>query len=119
MKKLCFLLLFATSFTFANNSNPQNNPKVGDVLVINAPTNQTYKHVDFPRLNIIVKRGGLSTYKGVIGKHVVIKDVIEKNDGSTQVVLESKNKDKFFRFLKTVKADYHKSIDAGEISKIK
>ncbi|ALJ03916.1 hypothetical protein APS56_01565 [Pseudalgibacter alginicilyticus] len=118
MKKLCLLLLLATSFTFANNSNPQNTPQIGDVLVINAPSNNAYKHVDFPKLNTIVKRGGIATYKGVIGKHVVVKKVNTQNDGSTEVVLESKNKDKFFRFLKTVKADYHKSLESGEISKI-
>jgi len=118
MKKLCFLLLLATSFTFANNSNPQNTPKVGDVLVINAPSNQVYKHVDLPRLNTIIKRGGIGTYKGIVGKKVVIKDVISQNDGSTQVLLEKEDEGKFFRFLKTVKADYHKSLDSGEISKI-
>tara|TARA_R110002049_G_scaffold1498_1_gene11602 strand:- start:28264 stop:28632 length:369 start_codon:yes stop_codon:yes gene_type:complete len=121
MKNLSFLLLFTVSLSFANNENTvkQNTPKIGDVLVINAPDNNTYNHIDFPKLNFIVKKGGLATYKNVFGKHVVIKDIINKDDGSTHVILENKDNSKFFRYLKHVKADYHKSLEAGEISKVK
>lgn len=120
MKKICYLLFFAIGFAYANDSNPlmnnQNEPLVGDVLVINATSNTNYNHIDFPKLNVIVKKGGLATYKPVHGNHVVIKEVETNKDGNVNVVLEKKDGSKFFGFVKQVKADYNKSISSGELS---
>lgn len=123
MKKICFsLILFVVGFTFASNSNvieiKQNDPKVGDVLIINSPSGNTYKHIDFPRLNIIAKRGGIGNYKSVNGNHVIIKEVINNENGTTKLVIERKDKIKFFGFLKQVEANYTESLANGEISKI-
>ena len=123
MKKISFLLLFAFGLTFANNRQPlelqQSDPKVGDVLIINSPKGNTYNHIDFPRLNFIVKRGGIANYKSVYGKHVVIKEVIINEDGSKRIILENKDNSKFFGFLKQVEANYDQSLSSGEISKVK
>lgn len=122
MKKFCFLFLFVVGFTFANNSKvldlKQSDPKIGDVLVINSPSSSTYKHIDFPKLNIISKRGGIGHYKSVLGNHVVVKEVITNENGTTSIVVERQDKTKFFGFLKQVEANYTKSIATGEISKI-
>ncbi|MGE5944481.1 MAG: hypothetical protein ACM31G_09100 [Flavobacteriales bacterium] len=118
MKKICFLLFFAISISFANNSTipNQNEPKVGDVLVINPTSNIKYNHISFPKLNFIAKRGKVANYKSVHGNHVVVKEVITKSNGNTYVVLEKKDNSKFFGYLKNVKANYDKSLNAGEIS---
>ena len=122
MKKICFVLLLTFGVSFANDSNPlnnnQNDPIVGDILVINATSNTNYNHIDFPKLNVIVKKGGLANYKSVHGNHVVVTDVKIKNDGNVYVTLEKKDKTKFFGFVKQVNADYHKSISSGELSKL-
>ena len=122
MKKMLLLLLLVTGYTFANDLNivdfDNNEPKVGDILIINATSNTKYNHISFPKLNTIVKRGGLTNYKTVHGQKVIIKKVIDNKNGSTTVVLESKDKTKFFGFLKSVKANYHKSLDSGELSKV-
>ncbi|WP_445731437.1 hypothetical protein [Mariniflexile sp.] len=123
MKKIFFLFVFAFGLTFASNNQvfelKQNDPKVGDVLIINSPSGSMYNHIDFPRLNFIVKRGGIANYKSVQGNHVVVKEVINDGDGTTRVVIERRDKSKFFGFLKDVEADYIKSIESGEISKAK
>lgn len=118
MKKLCLLLLFAFGISFANNNTfpNQNEPKVGDVLVINPTSNSKYNHISFPKLNFIAKRGKVANYKSVHGNHVVVKEVLTKSNGNTYVVLEKKDNSKFFGYLKEVKANYQKSLDAGEIS---
>ncbi|WP_308992514.1 hypothetical protein QLS71_013775 [Mariniflexile litorale] len=121
MKKICYLLLLTVSFTFANNPKSfelkQNEPKVGDILIINAQTGSAYNHIDFPKLNFIVKRGGIANYNSVHGNHVVVKEVIVNENGMTQIVLERQDKSKFFGFLKQVEANFTKAIAAGEISK--
>ncbi|MFV0564680.1 MAG: hypothetical protein ACK5NB_02500 [Flavobacteriaceae bacterium] len=112
MKKIIFLFLFVSSLAFSNNTQPQ----VGDVLIINAPTHNTYKHINFPPLNIVAKRSGLANYKSAYGNQVVVKRIYTDKSGNTKVVLKRKDNAKLLGFLKTVKADYSKSIRAGELS---
>ncbi|MEW4925613.1 hypothetical protein [Algibacter sp. 2305UL17-15] len=119
MKKLIFILslLFTLNATInAQNKIPK--PEIGDVLMVNAPDGTTYNHVFFPRLNFLVKRGKVANYKSVYGKKVVVKDVFEKN-GATYVMLTPKNGEKFFGHVSKVKANYSKSINSGELSKVK
>ncbi|WP_372756528.1 hypothetical protein [Mariniflexile sp.] len=120
MKKMYFLLLLASSFAFANNGQPfefnQNEPKIGDVLVINATSNVKYNHINFPQLNIVAKRGNLANYKSVHGNRVVIKEVMNNNNGNTTVLIENEDESKFFGIVKQVKANYTKSIASGEMS---
>ena len=118
MKKILFLFLLVSSITYANNTPKLNDPKVGDLLIINTPTNHSFNHVDFPNLNVIVKRGGLANYKNVYGLKVIIKEVIVSDNGDKKVVLERHDNKKFFNFLKNVKADYNKALNAGELSKL-
>lgn len=117
MKKvvLFFALSLLFGFCYANTTQPkyQKAPKKGDVLVVNHQSGQKYNHIDFPRLNFIVKRGGLANYKSVHGIHVIVKEVVE-TDGNTHVILERKDGKKFFGFLKDVKANYTKSINSKE-----
>lgn len=122
MKKIYLLLLLVSGFTFANNTQPlesmQNNPKVGDVLVINSTSNIKYNHIDFPQLNIIAKKGNIANYKSVHGKRVVIKEVVNNENGHTKVLIENEDNSKFFGFLKQVEANYTKALSSGEMSKI-
>ena len=114
MKKLFFALLFlGLYFTM----NAQNQPKVGDELIIKA--SQSYNYVKFPKLNVLTKRGKVANYKSVYGSKVVIDEVITKGDGSIYVILKKKDGSKFFGLKTTVKANYFKSIDAGELTFVK
>ncbi len=116
MKKLILLLLFFGYFSMASG---QNQPKVGDQLTIQQPSAQLYKHIDFPRPNILVKRGKLPNYKSVYGNTVIIEEVLTKDDGTVDVILKKKDSSKFFGLLSKVKANYFKSIDVGELSLVK
>ncbi|GAA3604001.1 hypothetical protein Q4Q39_09655 [Flavivirga amylovorans] len=115
MKNLIFAMLF---FSFCFFTNAQDNPKIGDELIINAPQNVSYNHIDFPRLNFLVKKGRLANYKNVYGNKVIVKDIINENNGITYVVLKKKNGKKFFGYLNTVKANYSKSIESGELATV-
>ena len=120
MKNILFIGLFLAGISvFATNetenNNDQNYPQVGDVLIIGESDTYKYGHIDFPRLNMIVKRGGIASYKTVLGNEVVVKAVEEKPDGTTEVTLERLNGKKFFRHLKSVKADFNKAIESGEL----
>ena len=95
----------------------QNQPKVGDELVVNE--SHAYTFVKFPKPNILIKRGKVANYKSVHGDTVVIDEVITRKDGSTDVILKKKDGSKFFGLKEKVKANYAKAIDAGELSEVK
>ncbi|NNC49341.1 MAG: hypothetical protein HKO01_02265 [Flaviramulus sp.] len=121
MKKIIYLLFFIYGVSFASSNSytdaSNTDPEIGDVLKIKNPKTVSFKHIDFPRLNFIVKRGGISNYKSVYGELVVVKKVND-NNGEVHVVLERKDGKKFFGFLKQVTANYNQSIDSGEIVKV-
>lgn len=113
MKKLFLALLFlGLCFT----SHAQSEPKVGDELIIKAPKASTYNYIKFPKPNILIKRGKVTSYKSVYENSVVIDDVITKDDGSTYVILKKKDGSKFLGLKTMVKANYTKAIAAGELS---
>lgn len=112
MKKAILTILFLglSIFMFAQNS-----PNVGDELIIKTPSSQSYKHIKFPRLNFLIKRGLGSNYKKVLGNKVIIDEIIDTKNGNSLVVLSKKDKTPFFRGIYKVKANYTKAIDAAEL----
>jgi len=105
---LVFLCVCVVSFA-------QSQPQVGDVLEVNAPKGEHYNHIDFPRLNILVKRGKLASYKPVINNKVLIDNVFTK-ENKTYVVLKKKDGTKFFGLQTAVEADYQKALESGELT---
>ena len=113
MKKI---ILTTILFLAALTSNAQDKPEVGDKLIINTPSGQSYNHVAFPKLNFIAKRGKIANYKSVIGNEVIVKEVISESNGNIYVVLVKEDGSKFFGFQTKVKANYKNAIDSGELS---
>jgi len=112
--KNAILTLFFLGLCFITSAQSQ--PNVGDELVIKEPSAVNYNYVKFPRLNVLAKKGKVANYKSVYGNTVVVKEIMTSEDGSTHVILEKKDGSKFFGYLKSVKANYTKSIEAGEIA---
>ena len=117
MKKL---LIVSLSLFFAYQVQGQeiDNKKrveVGTIVEINNPQVYGFKHINFPRPNFIIKRGGIVNYNSVKGVRVKITAVETKDDGTRQVQLERLDGRKFFRNFSTVKADFDKALESGEI----
>ncbi|MFP4846229.1 hypothetical protein [Winogradskyella sp. PE311] len=116
MKKLFFILLFS-GFSFLLGA--QSNPKIGDEFTIKTPTAQNFHYIEFPKLNILVKRGKIANYKSVYNNVVVVDEIMTLKDGSTYVMLKKKDGSKFFGFLSKVKAKIDKALAAKELVKTK
>ncbi|MBU2940855.1 hypothetical protein KO494_15000 [Lacinutrix sp. C3R15] len=112
MKKIVVMVLFICVSLL---SYGQSQPKVGDKLMVKAPSAQFYNHISFPQLNILVKRGKTSSYKPVIGSQVVVADVVSDDNNENYVVLKKEDGTKFFGLYATVKANYKKALQAGEL----
>ena len=117
MIKYVIVALFSASVLYAqtNTNMVQNEVEVGDVFEIGRPVANQYQHIDFPRPNIIIKRGGRANYKSVEGKKVVVTSVKDKKDGSTQIKLKRADGGRFFGSHSTVAANFKDAIGAGEL----
>ncbi|WCO02958.1 hypothetical protein [Psychroserpens ponticola] len=113
MKKLVLTLLFLGVCFY---SNAQDQPKIGDELIINEPYAQNFNYINFPKPNILIKRGKLGNYSSVYDNIVIVDKVITKENGKTYVILKKKDGSQFFGFLAKVKANYIASIKAKELS---
>jgi hypothetical protein len=80
------------------------------------PDDGNFEHVDFPRKNFIIKRGGIADMKSVDGNTVVV-DRIERKDGQVLAVLRRKDGRKFFRHLREVRAQWPEALNQGEIAR--
>lgn len=117
MRIMIFALLFvvATININAQNAIPQD-VKVGDVFEIGSPDAPQFKHIDFPRANFIIKKGGIADFKRVVGEKVVVTAVKEKKDGTVEVRIKKTDGKRFFNSHPVVKADLKNALESGELS---
>lgn len=116
MKKTLIIALFLISITNAQNytTNLEQNFEVGDIFIINNPSEGDFKYIDFPKANFIIKKGGIADFKTVDALEVRIKSM--KNfDNKNEVVLERVDDQQFFNRFPTVKANLDGAIAAGEL----
>ena len=122
MKHLFFivLLLLGTISISAQNTDQivQEEVEVGDILRIGEPDASKFKHIDFPRANFIIKKGGIANYKRVEGDKVVVTSIKETKDGSLEVKIKRADGKRFFGSHSVVSADLKGALESGELHKI-
>lgn len=110
-----FLMAVASVNIHAQNVTPQD-IKVGDVLEIGKPDMPQFKHIDFPRANFIIKKGGIADFKKVVGNKVVVTEIQETKDGVVEVKLKKTDGKRFFNSHSVVKANLINALESGELS---
>ncbi|WP_455169061.1 hypothetical protein [Aegicerativicinus sediminis] len=117
MRNYIIVLLFSLGMLGAQASTEQNTTevKVGDTFEIGKPETNTYKHINFPRANFIIKGGGIADYNNLEGKKVVVTSVKEKADGTTEVKIKRANGMRFFRSHTVVSANIEQALNSGEL----
>jgi hypothetical protein len=86
----------------------------GTILTLGTVSASGYGHIDFPRKNIIIKRGAIANFNALEGEKVRVKEVRSDN-GATEVVLQREDGRNFFRFWPTVTADLEQALKKGEL----
>lgn len=115
MLKNVFFLFILLTLTASNAQSTNYSIKKGDLLVVLKPTNNNYKHIDFPRKNIIIKRGEIADFKSLIGLKLIVLDITYSKNNNPIATLQREDGKPFFRFYKTVKADLNKAIKHKEL----
>ena len=114
MKKRLFIAVFSF-FAFVAQAQDKE-VKVGDVLTITTTSESTSQHIDLPRKNIIIKRGGVPNYKSVFNNEVIVKKVEANESGEQIAVLQRKDGRKFFSSFPTIEANVTRALSSNEIT---
>jgi len=119
MKKrilLVFIVVFLSGISYAQSSI--SDIKVGDVFTIAEVQNNNYEHINFPRTNFIIKKGGIADYDSLKGKKVQIHSIKEEKDGSLVATITLASKKSFFNSHKYVTVSLNEAIEDKELLKI-
>jgi len=89
--------------------------KIGDVIEIANPSGSTYKYINLPRPNFLVKRGGIANFNKLKGQKIEISEIKTIKDCKIEVLVKRQDGKKFFNTLKTMSIDLDKAVETGEI----
>ena len=112
---LLLALIFSTPAIAQNTEDIE----VGDLLEIGKTENYEYSHVQFPRPNFIIKKGGIANYKKLNGTIVEVTEVKKDKKGESIIKVRRKDGKKFFGSFPVVVANYDKALASKELSEIK
>ncbi|SDL69314.1 hypothetical protein [Kriegella aquimaris] len=115
MKKTFLVLSLFVSFATLNAQENELVIKEGSVLVLGEPSVNGYEHIDFPRKNIILKRGAVANFNNLAGEKVVVKNIGTDN---LTALLERLDGRPFFRFYPKVSSDIETALAKGELKYI-
>ena len=106
MKKNLLIAIALIFFTVTLYSQNISSPiAVGDVFVVGALENNNYTYINFPKLNIIIKKGDLVNFK-----NVVVTSIKEKRNGTLVATIQLTSKRLFFKSHKTVTVKIKEAI---------
>lgn len=107
------LAFFVTAFMYSQDST--SDFSVGDTFLIGDATYNNYEHIDFPKANFIVKKGGLANYQNIKGKKVVVTSIKKENDGKRIATIKLVEAGKFFNSHKYVTVDVDNAVKNKEL----
>ena len=113
MKKALLFVVFAI---LAISMGQAQDVQVGDIYVIEKPSGNEFKHVMFPKRNLIIKRGGIPDMDLVRNLEVEVVGVTYTMDNKTMVTLKRTDGRRFFKALFSVKAELDGALQSGELS---
>lgn len=87
----------------------------GDVIEIADPSASTYKYINLPRPNFLIKRGGIANFNRLKGQKIVITEVEITKDCKREIRIKRQDGKKFFNTLKKMSIDLEKAMETGEI----
>ena len=108
---------FVSFFMYSQSSVSDFN--LGDVFLIGNANYNSYKHINFPRANFIIKKGGIVDYKNIKGEKVVITSLKENKNGKTIATIKLVEPRNFFNSHKYVTVNIAEAIKSKELLIVK
>ncbi|WP_168796353.1 hypothetical protein [Flagellimonas onchidii] len=118
MKLTYFFLIGVVMICSVQAQNNQEiQVQIGDELVLGQPKAASYRHINVPRKNFIIKRGGIANLSSLQNSRVIVTDIVY--GAKTQITFKRTNDRKFFRIYKTFTADLENALNNGELVIVK
>ena len=114
---IAFLTICGLMSYQVNATNNDNNPEIGDRLLIQSPENTTYTALNMPKLNFVVKKGGVANYKSVQNTLVEVVKISQNKEGASVVTLQRVDGAKILGLKNSVSANYDQALQIGELKK--
>jgi len=112
---LSFVLVMCTLGLFAQSKANTTDIQIGAIYEIGKPKTNMYKYINFPKPNMIIKRGGIANYKLIKGSIVVVTSVKKKKDGTTIAKIKRKDGGRFFGSHAVITTDINNALQWGEL----
>jgi hypothetical protein len=107
------LAFFVSVFIYGQTSTLDFNK--GDFFLIGTANYDNYKHINFPKANFIIKKGGIASYKNIKGQKVVVTSVKEKNNGKKVATIRLVDSRRFFNSHKYITVDIDEALKSKEL----
>jgi hypothetical protein len=118
MRLLIFTLFLIFSAQWMQAQDNPNEADIGDFLVLASDDGNAYQHVHFPKLNFILKAGGIGNWSSIRGTKVVVTDKYQNSQGETFVVLERADDLRFFKVIRSVSSSLDQALAKGELKRL-
>ncbi|MFY0630716.1 MAG: dihydroorotase [Flavobacteriaceae bacterium] len=116
MKKIALFLFLLSAFTVSMTAqNSSSNVEVGDTFIIGEVANDQYKHINFPKANIVIKKGGIVNYDLLKGKKVEVTSIKENKKGATIATVKLASGKRFFNSHRYITVDIDSAIAGKEL----
>ena len=102
----------------AYSQSPNTSLNIGDVFIIGEVSNNNYKHIDFPRPNFILKKGGRPNYDNIKGESVDVTSIRKKKNGTLVATIKLSSDKLFFNSHRYVAVDIEGAIRENELYRI-
>ncbi|WP_298422332.1 dihydroorotase [uncultured Kordia sp.] len=111
MKKILLVLIMGlfSSIIYAQSVH------VGDTFTIGKVANDSYDFINFPKANLIQKKGGIANYTNVIGEKVEVTSIKKQKDGSLVATIKLASKKLFFNSHKYITVAIDEAINKKEL----
>lgn len=113
---ITFLMVLFCGVMYAQNSNE--NIAEGDVFKISKVENDNYKHINFPKANLIRKKGGLPYYDAIVNEQVEITSIKKMKDGSVLATIKMTSGKRFFNSHKYVTVAINEALTSKELMRL-
>ena len=114
MKNRFLFVICVMSLGFMNVYSQSTPPEAGEELRLNLPESGSFDHLDVPRNNFIMKQGGIVDMQRLDNAVVVVDRVRETRKG-TQLVLKSKDGNRFFKSHRYLTASWPQVAESKEL----
>jgi hypothetical protein len=119
MRNYIFIALLLSLFSeIIYSQTSETIVSIGDQFLISNAYPNSYKHINFPKANLIIKRGGIFNYNSIKGAKVVVTELKKKKNDLWIATIKLVNGKLFFNSHHYLTVEIYEAIKQKELIKV-